>query len=93
MSFFKKLFGLGGGASSEPVSDTHEYNGYVIRSTPMKEGGQFQVCGVISKDIDGTIREYKFIRVDRFTDRQTCEELTLQKAKQIIHEQGDKIFG
>jgi hypothetical protein len=92
MSFFKKLFGLGGGAAPEKAAESQEYNGYAIRATPMKEGGQFQVCGVISKEIDGTLKEFKFIRVDRFTERETCEDLTLQKARQIIHEQGDRMF-
>ena len=42
--------------------------------------------------IDGEAKTYKFLRVDRFNDRASCVELIFQKGKQIIAEQGDKIF-
>jgi hypothetical protein len=98
MSFLKKLFGLGGGGAAaegtgEPApSDTEDHNGYTITATPMKEGGQYQVAGTISKTIDGEVKTYKFLRVDRFNERTACVELILQKGRQIIGEQGDKMF-
>lgn len=94
MSFLKKLFGLGGGEAAAPAApaETQEHGGYTITATPIKEGGQFQVSGTISKVIDGETKEYKFLRVDRFNDRVSCVELIFMKGQQIIAEQGDKMF-
>lgn len=94
MSFLKKLFGLGGGDAAAPAkpAEVQEHDGYTITATPIKEGGQFQVSGSIAKTIDGEVKEYKFLRVDRFNERHTCVELIFQKGKQIIAEQGEKMF-
>jgi hypothetical protein len=94
MSFLKKLFGLGGDAAAteEKPGETQEHEGFTIVATPIKEGGQFQVAGIISKAIDGETKTYKFLRVDRFNDRVSCVELIFMKGKQIIAEQGERIF-
>lgn len=94
MSFLKKLFG-GGATESKaegPVSQI-EHNGFVIRATPMKEGNEYLLCGVISKEVDGVIREHQFIRADRFPSADTAIEITFQKGRKIIEEQGDRMFG
>ena len=94
MSFWKRLFGGGGSAAvEEAVSDPVEHNGYTIRATPFTEGGQFQTCGVISKEVGGEMKEHRFIRADRFPSRDDAVDVTLRKARQIIDEQGDRIFG
>lgn len=94
MSFWKKLFGGGGGdAAEEAAGDPVEHNGFAIRATPFTEGGQYQTCGVITKEIGGEVREHRFIRADRFASKQDAVDVTLRKARQIIDEQGDKIFG
>lgn len=94
MSFWKKLFGGGGGdAAVEAAGEPVEHNGFTIRATPFTEGGQYQTCGVISKEIGGEVREHRFIRADRFAAKQDAVDVTLRKARQIIDEQGDKIFG
>lgn len=95
MSFFKKLFGGGasaGSASSGPAAEV-EHEGYLIRATPMKEGGQFRVCGVITKEIGGEMREHRLIRADMFASAEDAAQATVRKAKQVIKEQGDNIFG
>jgi hypothetical protein len=94
MSFLRKLFGLGGSAvpASEKPTATQEHAGFVIRATPMSEGGQFQVCGVIACEVDGTAREYRFIRVDRFANRDDAVSMIFQKGRQIIDERGLKVF-
>ena len=70
MSFLKKLFGIGNSAESavgEPkAAGEAEHKGFTIRATPFKQDGQYQTCGVISKEIDGVVKEHKFIRADRF---------------------------
>ncbi len=95
MSFWKKLFGGGGGGSAEPAgpAQTVEYNGFTIEARPYSEAGQFQVCGVISKGEGETRREHKFIRADRFPTMDEASEFSVTKARQIIDQQGDRIFG
>ena len=94
MSLWKKLFGGTGAASAaEPPLDPVEYKGFVIRPTPFVEDGQYQTCGVITRNVDGEAREHRFIRADRFAARDDAVEVTLRKAQQLIDEQGERIFG
>jgi hypothetical protein len=91
MSFFKKLFGggdTGGVDGGEPV----EHKGYLIRATPYQESGQYQTCGVITKEIDGAVKEHRFVRADRTSSADEAIAISLRKGKQIIDEQGDAIF-
>ena len=98
MSFLKRLFGGGGSDEKAPAAPAApakqvEHKGYVISATPYKEGGQFQTCGVVSKEIDGVIKEHKFIRADRFAGLDDAVEVSLKKGMQLVDEQGDKLFG
>ncbi|QIG46368.1 hypothetical protein G5V57_00500 [Nordella sp. HKS 07] len=96
MSFLKSLFGLGGGKAGGdgPVAAAKEaeHKGFIIRATPYKEGGQFQTAGTISKEIDGEMKEYKFVRADRFSTLEEAADLSLSKGRQIVDEQGDRMF-
>ena len=96
MSFLKRLFG-GGGASSEPTvakpAKQIEHKGFTISATPYKNDGQYQTCGVVSKEIGGVVKEHKFIRADRFAGLDDAVEVSLKKGQQIVDEQGERIFG
>lgn len=93
MSFFRKLFGGGGESRAEAeASEPLEYKGYVLRATPFKDGGQFQCCGVITREVDGAMREHRFIRADKFSTLDDAFDITLRKGRQIVDEQGDRIF-
>ncbi|TWG92750.1 hypothetical protein L598_004600000040 [Mesorhizobium sp. J18] len=96
MSFLKRLFGLNSGngndAAAPAVTAETEHNGYTIRATPFAEGGQYQTCGVISKEIDGVMKEHRFIRADRFPSADDAAAHSLRKGKQLVDEQGDAIF-
>lgn len=92
MSFLKKLFG--GGKPAEPeAAAAEEYKGYTIRPAPYQEAGQWQMCGVISKDVEGTVKEHRFVRADRFSSREDAVAFTLVKARQIVDINGDRMFG
>jgi hypothetical protein len=96
MSFLKKLFGLGGGetgSAEAQESEAQEYNGFTIRATPFKADGQYQTCAVITKDVDGTTKEHRLIRADRFAALDVAAEISFRKARQMIDEQGDRLFG
>ena len=95
MSFFKRLFGGGDGGSKAgaEASEPLEYKGYMVRATPFKDGGQYQCCGVITREVDGAVREHRFIRADKFTTIEDAFDITLRKGQQIVDEQGDRMFG
>ena len=95
MSFFRKLFGLDAKSSGSAgrVVGQAEHGGFHIAATPYPEAGQFQVAGVISKDIDGSRREHRFVRADRFATLDEAAEFAIQKGRQIIDQQGDRLFG
>ncbi|MGE0007000.1 MAG: HlyU family transcriptional regulator [Parvibaculaceae bacterium] len=97
MSFLKSLFGLGGGkeeAGGPPATAKEaEHKGFVIRATPYKEGGQYQTAGTIVKEIEGQTKEHKFVRADRFSTLEEAADLSLSKGRQIIDEQGERMFG
>jgi hypothetical protein len=99
MSFLKRLFGLGGGEGQQDAGPAKaakeiEHKGFTIAATPYKsDGGQYQTCGVISKEIDGTLKEHRFVRADRFAGLDDAVDVSLSKGRQIIDEQGERIFG
>jgi hypothetical protein len=98
MSFLKKLFGGGSLGGSTPKPDaapaaSAEHDGFSILATPYQDNGQWQMCGVIEKDIAGAIKSHRFVRADRFGSREEAAEFTLVKARQIIDQSGDKLFG
>ena len=97
MSFLKKLFGLGGdnaeeAPSAKPVQQI-EHNGFTIAATPYKQDGQYQTCGVVSKEIDGVVKEHRFVRADRFASIEDAADISLKKGQQIVNEQGERLFG
>ena len=96
MSFLKKLFGLGETAgepaATKPAKEI-EHKGFTIAATPFKNDGQYQTCGVVSKEIDGVVKEHKFIRADRFAGMNDAVDVALKKGQQIVDEQGEKVFG
>ncbi len=97
MSFLKKLFGIGGageGAGAEPESsEAQEYKGFTIRAAPFKADSQYQTCAVITKDVDGVAKEHRLIRADRFAALDAAVDVSFRKARQMIDEQGERLFG
>jgi hypothetical protein len=94
MSFLKKLFGGGAETVAASISGKEtEHNGYLIRAAPFQAEGQYQCCGIVSREIDGTLKEHKFIRADRFASVDDAAECALRKGRQLVDEQGDRIFG
>jgi hypothetical protein len=92
MSLLRKLFGLSEG-SSGPEPESVEHEGYHIRPAPISEGSQYRLCAVISRQIDGVTREHRLVRADMFASREEASEAAIRKAKLVIKEQGDRMFG
>lgn len=89
MPFFKKLFG-GGGA--ETAAATEDYEGYRITATPIAEGNTFRVSATIEKDVGGETKTHKLIRADTVQGLEVAQAACFRKARQVIDEQGDRIF-
>jgi hypothetical protein len=94
MSFLKKLFGGGKTQEADASSGPSEsYGGFTIVATPYQNNGRWQLCGIISREKDGVAQEHRFVRADNFGSRAEAEEMTLFKARQIIDQMGENIFG
>lgn len=91
MSWLKKIFG-GGESTGASAGAVQEYKGYTITPIPMKEGGQWRLAGMISKEIGGARKEHKFIRADLFSSKDEAEQFAVTKAQLIIDQSGDAIF-
>lgn len=90
MGFFTKLFGGGGDAA--PSAEAVEYKGYEIQPAAKPQGGQWLTAGIIRKEIDGAMKEHSFLRADTHPSQKDADDFALVKGRQIIDEQGDRIF-
>ncbi len=90
MSFWKKLFG-GGEEPAQAQAKSLDYGGFVVRATPFKQNERYQVCGVITRNVDGVVKEETFIRADSFTLLDDAVETTFAKARQIIDSNGAEL--
>ena len=94
MSFWKSLFG--GGKSADPATaaavSEAEHKGYRIEARPYLDNGQYQVAGTVSRTVDGTPKEHRFIRADRFGSIEEAAQVALMKGRQIVDQQGDRMF-
>ncbi|MDG4896461.1 HlyU family transcriptional regulator [Mesorhizobium sp. WSM4976] len=97
MSFLKKLFGGGSSEATEtgpakPAKQV-EHKGFLVSATPYKAEGQYQTCGVVSKEVDGVMKEHRFIRADRFAGLDDAVDISIKKGIQLVDEQGERMFG
>ncbi len=95
MSFWKKLFGMGeaGDASGGPkILGEESHEGYVIKALEMKAGSEYQLAGLIEKEIEGELKSSQFIRADRLASADMASSAAIEKGKQIIKEQGEALF-
>lgn len=96
MSFLKSLFGWGKPATEAEGAATAaaaiDHKGFTITATPFRNEGQFQTAGTVTKTIDGVVKEHKFIRADRHASMEDAVTFSLSKGRQIVDEQGDRLF-
>jgi hypothetical protein len=97
MAFFKALrdrfLGSGSPQAEEPPGEAVEYKGFRLRAAPYAAKGQYQVAGVIERDTPEGVKEHRFVRADTHPNRDDAAEFAIRKAKQIVDEQGDRLFG
>jgi hypothetical protein len=94
MSFLKSLFGWGSSAApqEEASAASLEHKGFTITAAPFRNEGQFQTAGTITKTVDGVAKEHKFIRADRHASMEDAVTFSLAKGRQIVDEQGERLF-
>ena len=93
MSFLKSLFGGGKAGGAAAATARAEHKGFLIEATPYLEAGQYQLAGVISKEIAGARKDYRFVRADRFGSAEEAAARALDKGRQLVDERGDALFG
>ncbi|AHM04152.1 hypothetical protein roselon_01786 [Roseibacterium elongatum DSM 19469] len=89
MSLFSKLFGGKGTPEVEPEL----YKGFRIYPAPQQADGGYLLGARIEKDLDGDTKVHHLIRADRFQSADEVAPYAILKAKQVIDEQGDRLFG
>ncbi len=90
MSLFSRLFGRKSDPSPPPAgAESVEYKGFAITPAPIKEGGQYRVAARIEKDGRG----HDLVRADSMASLEDATAISVRKARQMIDEQGDRLFG
>lgn len=83
---------FGGGSRENKAAASIIYQDFEIRPAPVKESNGWRVQGTIVKGTGEDAREHLFIRADACMDREAAVALTVRKARQLIDEQGEKLF-
>ena len=92
MPFWSRLFG-GKPAEEAPGLASEEHKGFRITPRPIREGGHYRVAARIEKEVAGVPRIHDLVRADTVTSPDEARALSLAKARQMIDEQGDALFG
>ena len=92
MKWLKGLFGGSDSSSESPSSQMVTYKGFDIIAEPVSEGGSYRVGARIEKDVEGARKTHTLIRADTMHSRDDAVEASVNKAKMLIDEQGDRIF-
>ena len=92
MPFWSRLFG-GGVPAQEPAAASEEHKGFRITPKPIREGGTYRVAARIEKEVAGVARVHDLVRADTTTSPDDARAMSVAKARQMIDEQGDALFG
>ena len=86
MSWLSKLFG--GGAAEPEAAPAETYKDFSITPQPMKEGQGWRIAALIEKDG----QSHQLIRADVINDLEVARTASVNKAKQMVDEQGMRLF-
>ena len=88
MSLFSKLFGGG-----KPAKEPELYKEFRIFPDPQSGSGGYRLAARIEKEVGGETKTHQMIRADQIQDAEEAEAFSIRKAKQLIDEQGERLFG
>lgn len=92
MSLLKKLFG--GSDKAAPKGPEPElYMDFTIFPDPIVEGKVYRLAARIEKEIGGELKIHKLIRADTLNSSDAAAEAAIAKAKILIDQMGDQLFG
>ena len=93
-NFFRGLVASGDKDADDEagVEDAVEYQGFLIRPVPRKQGSQWLTSGVIIKPGGEADQEHPFVRAETHGSKEQANDFAIVKGKQIIDEQGDRLF-
>lgn len=92
MPFWSRLFGAKQPAEPAP-GGAEEHKGFRITPKPIREGGSFRVAARIEKEVAGVSRVHELVRADTVASPDEARALSVAKARQVIDEQGERLFG
>jgi hypothetical protein len=90
MSLLSRLFG---GGAPKPPPEPEDHKGFAITPCPIREGSRFRISARIEKTVGGTPRSHTLIRADVYESEGDAIAASAAKARQMIDEQGDRLFG
>jgi hypothetical protein len=95
--FLSRIGSIFGGAKQEQSAARRDeemviYQDLRIYPMPIPEGGQWRLAATIVMGTGEEEREYALVRADVFSSRDDAASYSIRKAKQIIDEQGEKLF-
>ncbi|MEM9320462.1 MAG: HlyU family transcriptional regulator [Pseudomonadota bacterium] len=93
MSFLSKLFGGSKDSPEASVGKSEDYEGFSITPAPQRDGSSWRIAAKITKEIDGDTKSHQMIRADTLGGQEEAAAASLAKAKMLIDEQGDRLFG
>jgi hypothetical protein len=93
LGFLRRLFSSAGDAEASRAEASVEYEGYTITPTPAKESGGWRLVATIAKGAGPDRRVHHLSRADTSPDREGIVAMTITKAKRLIDQQGDRLFG
>ena len=91
MSLLSRLFG---GSPKQPpaAAEPESYQGFLIHPEPIKEPAGHRVAARIEKEIAGTLKSHHLVRADVCSALDEAVRLSLLKSRQMIDQQGDRLF-
>lgn len=95
MDRIRGALGLGQAASpaGDKAGEATDYEGFTIIPAPRKHASGWLTAGVIRKQFPDGVKEHQFVRADTYAGWDDAVAFCVRKAKQIIDEQGDRLFG
>jgi hypothetical protein len=89
MSILSKLFG----GAPKPAKEPEVYKDFRIFPEPQSGSGGYRVAARIEKDFGGEMKVHHLLRADTLQGAEEAEAFSIRKARQLIDEQGDRLFG
>jgi len=89
MSLLSRLFG--GSAKPEPPKPV-QYEGFAITPEPIAESGGYRIGARIEKEVKGETKSHQMIRADVLHSKEQAAEASVEKAKSMIDQMGEKLF-